>query len=78
LNVTIKISDEVCRDARHRAVDAGRSLSGWIEDLLRKELSRSTAQKPRTLLEALGNDALSNVEIDFPRDQSAAREVDLT
>ncbi len=30
MNGTIKLTDHIYRDARHRAVDAGRSLSGWI------------------------------------------------
>jgi hypothetical protein len=76
MNVTIKISDQICRDARHRAVDAGRSLSGWIEDVIRKELSHSASKRPQTLLEALGNEKLSDVEVNFPRDKSSIREAD--
>jgi plasmid stability protein len=78
MNVTIKISDEICRDARHRAVDAGRSLSGWVEEIIRKELSRTGPRERQTLLEALGNDRLSGADVDFPRDKSPAREVDFS
>ncbi len=74
MNVTIKISDEICRQARHRAVDAGRSLSGWIADVIRKELSHSGSGKAQTFLEALGDERLSGFDIDFPRDKSSIRE----
>ena len=78
MNVTIKISDQLCRDARHRAVDAGRSLSGWIADVIRKELSQSSSKKARMLLEALGNEELSDIEVHFPRDKSLIREADFS
>jgi len=78
LNVTIKISDELCREARHRAVDAGRSLSGWIADVIRKELSRSGSKKAQTFLEALGDERLSEIEVDFPRDKSSIRDTDFS
>jgi len=78
MNVTIKISDQICRDARHRAVDAGRSLSGWIADVIRRELSHSAPRKSKMLLEALGNEELSNIDLNFPRDNSSIREADFS
>lgn len=59
MNVTIKIEDALCRKARHRAVDRGLSLSGWIAQLLRKELA---AEEPIRggLLEALAMDDLDD------------------
>jgi hypothetical protein len=78
MNVTIKISDELCREARHHAVDAGRSLSGWIADVIRKELSRSAPKRPKTLLESLGNEELSGIELTFPRNNSSIREADFS
>jgi len=78
MNVTLKLNDQVCRDARHRAVDAGRSLSGWVEELIRRELGRPQPKMPQTLLEALGNEALSGVDVDFPRDKSPIRRVDFS
>jgi hypothetical protein len=78
MNVTIKIEDQLCRDARHRAVDAGRSLSGWIADVIRKELSHSGSKRRETLLEALGNDELSNIDLHFSRDKSSLRDADLS
>ena len=78
MNVTIKIDDRLGKDARHRAVDAGLSLSGWIANVIRKELSCSPSKNSPTLLEALGNDSLSEVEIHFPRDKSLLRETDFS
>lgn len=78
MNVTIKISDQICRAARHRAIDAGSSLSGWVADLIRKELACSTSKGHGTLLEVLGSDKLSDADIDFPRDASLVRETDLS
>ena len=78
MNVTIKIADELGRQARHCAVDAGLSLSGWIAKLVGKELSRSDLKKPQTLLEALGNERLAETDLVFPRDQSAGRAVDFS
>jgi hypothetical protein len=78
MNVTIKIHDQLCRDARHRAVDEGLSLSGWIASVVHKELQRLPSKKRPTLLEALGNEKLSHFEIDFPRDESSLRKTDFT
>jgi hypothetical protein len=76
MNVTIKIDDELCREARHRAVDAGRSLSGWIAEVIQKELSKLPRKRQKTLLEALGNDKLAEIDLTFPRDASLIRETD--
>lgn len=70
MNVTLKLDDQLCREARHRAVDAGLSLSGWMTVVLRRELGDLPPEKPVTLLEALGNEALADYEIGFPRDRS--------
>lgn len=75
MNVTIKIDDDVCRAARHHAVDAGLSLSGWVANLIRKEISPLQSKKAKSLLEALGNKKLASLDLDFPRDKSSAREV---
>jgi len=34
MNVTLKLPDELCREARHRAVDESKSLSAWVTDLV--------------------------------------------
>ena len=45
VNVTIKIDDDLCRQARHRAVDADLSLSGWVARVLEKELREEPVNK---------------------------------
>lgn len=53
MNVTLKLDDALCKEARHRAVDADLSLSRWVAQLVEKELN--TPQKTgRTMLEAIG------------------------
>ena len=78
MNVTIKIQDKLGRAARHRAVDAGLSLSGWISAVIAKELSATGPEASRTLLEALGNDGLADVKLEFPRNPSTTRPLDLS
>lgn len=39
MNVTVKLSDDLCRRARHRAVDESKSLSAWLSKLIERELS---------------------------------------
>lgn len=73
MNVTIKINDELAKRARHEAVDDGLSLSGWVAQLIREKLTRKSTGK--SLLEALGNDDLADLELEFPRSQSTAREI---
>lgn len=53
MNVTVKLPDELCRQARHQAVDESKSLSAWLADLIERELrgARSVAAKRPSLLE---------------------------
>lgn len=53
MNVTLKIDDALCKEARHRAVDADLSLSGWVAQVVEKEL-RQKPQEGRTMIELLG------------------------
>lgn len=73
MNVTIKINDELAKRARHEAVDDGLSLSGWVAQLISEKLSRKSTGK--SLLEALGNDRLADLDLEFPRSKSTAREI---
>lgn len=73
MNVTIKINDELAKQARHEAVDDGLSLSGWVAQLISDKLSAGSSKK--SLLEALGNDHLTDLTLDFPRSQSTSREL---
>jgi hypothetical protein len=54
MNVTLKISDALCRRARHRAVDESKSLSAWVASLLERELNRSSgaSEKAKSMIEA--------------------------
>jgi len=77
MNVTLKLDDELCRDARHKAVDVGMSLSGWITELLKRELSKPEAGKNGdSLLDLVGCEDGRN--FDFPRSKDQPREVDFS
>lgn len=73
MNVTIKISNDLVKQARHEAVDDGLSLSGWVSQLITEKLSAKAPNK--SLLEALGNEKLDELDIDFQRSQSTSREL---
>ena len=68
MNVTIKLEDTLCREARHCAVDADLSLSGWIAELIRERLGLSTASgRPgKTLLEMLGDEKAGCTDLEIP------------
>ena len=68
MNVTIKLDDTLCREARHRAVDADLSLSGWIAELIRERLGLSPApSRPgKTLLEMLGDEKAGGTDLEIP------------
>ncbi len=67
MNVTIKLDDTLCREARHRAVDADPSLSGWIADLIRERLGHSPAagRSGKTLLEMLGDEKAGGTDLEI-------------
>lgn len=69
MNVTVKIDDRLVRVARHRAVDSGLSLSGWLAQLIKREIDSErgeTSPKPLCLLEALGDESLAEIEFTLP------------
>lgn len=74
MNVTIKINDALCREARHRAVDRGLSLSGWIAEVVSKELV-ATKIPQGGLLEALAIEEGADKAFDIPRDPSGPRDL---
>lgn len=55
MNVTLKLPDDLCRAAKHRAIEEDKSLSAWMTSLVLRELAASTAEttKPKTLAEAM-------------------------
>lgn len=77
MNVTIKIEDALCREARHRAVDRGLSLSGWIAQVLRKELA-AEERAAGGLLGALAMEEGEERVFEIPRDVSVARNLNFS
>ena len=75
MNVTIKIENELCREARHRAVDRGLSLSGWIANVLRKELAAEGSSR-RGLLDALVMEEGEERTFEIVRDASGPRDLE--
>ncbi len=65
MNVTLKLPDELCREARHRALNHDQSMSQWIADLVKQELAR-THPESRTLLERLGDPATADRDFPLP------------
>ena len=78
MNVTIKIDDGLCREARHRAVDRGLSLSGWIAGVLRRELAAPPSSGEGGLLEALAMKEGEDREFEVTRDASESRDLTLS
>jgi hypothetical protein len=72
MNVTVKIDDHLCREARHQAVDRGLSLSAWIAEMMRRELS-GPAPEEEGLLDALAIKEGSEKEFVVERDSAPAR-----
>jgi hypothetical protein len=77
MNVTIKISDDLVRMAKHRAVDENLSLSAWIAQLLTRELGLGESKKSDGLLELLGDESLVDVHLELPkRDEAQVRPIE--
>lgn len=71
MNVTLKLPDQVVREARIRAVHDSKSLSAWMADLVRRELATEPiveTEQPKTWVEALTVPGMpdSFYEKDFP------------
>jgi len=65
MNVTLKLPDEVVSEARHRAIARSQSLSQWVGDLLRAEISRNHPDR-KTLSERLGDPATADRDFELP------------
>jgi hypothetical protein len=66
MNVTLKLPDDLCREARHRAVDESKSLSSWMADLVARELKLRPSKKGKSLLEMLGDSATAEGDFELP------------
>lgn len=57
MNVTLKLPDEIVRQARIRAVHDSKSLSAWMADLVLREMSSGSGntepEAPKSLFEAM-------------------------
>ena len=71
MNVTLKIDDELCRKARHRAVDADLSLSKWVARVVEKELAEGTTAG-KTMAELLRMDDDHDLMASIPSREEAA------
>jgi hypothetical protein len=58
MNVTLKLPDELCKAARHLAVDESKSLSAWMVEIMRREVEARNAkpEKPKTWMDAFSGD----------------------
>jgi hypothetical protein len=65
MNVTLKLPDDLLNEAKHRAIARSQSLSQWLADLLRQEISRSHPDR-RTLSQRLGDPATANRDFELP------------
>ena len=76
MNVTLKLPDELCKEARHRAVDESKSLSAWVADLLCRELAKPVTAKPKTWMDAFSGDENDPyLGLDFPVEDRKAGKV---
>jgi len=53
MNVTLKLPDKLCREARHCAVDESKSLSARVAGLIERALEQPTLEQKPTLMEAM-------------------------
>jgi hypothetical protein len=79
MNVTIKLDDALCREARHQAVDADLSLSGWISALIHERLGKTSVSRTKetSLLDLLGAEEAGRVAFAVPKWTELARPADL-
>jgi len=81
MNVTLKLPDDMVREARIRAIHDSKSLSAWMADLVRQELAAGSGvrqpEAPKSLFEAMRVPGMPDwfYEKEFPLpDRKAERE----
>lgn len=76
MNVTLKLPDELCKAARHRAVDESKSLSAWLADIVLRELAKPDTEKPKTWMDAFSGDENDPyLDRDFPLEDRKAMKI---
>jgi hypothetical protein len=67
MNVTVKLPDDLCQAAKHRAVDERKSLSAWLAALVKRELNQPTVAESLTWMDAFsGAEDDEFLDRDFP------------
>ncbi len=68
MNVTLKLPDEMVREARHLAIDENTSLSALVSDLLAERIKQRSGRSSKDWVEALTlpDAPASFYEMDFP------------
>ncbi len=76
MNITLRISDELGKRAKHFAVDEGKSLSAIVAELLEKQLENmdnADYRKAQDQAWALMQEGLPGASEDFVRDELYGR-----
>ena len=60
-NITLKIDENILKSCRFKAVEANKSLSGWVTELLEKEISGQALPK-KTKYQIAKERALKHLE----------------
>jgi inhibitor of KinA sporulation pathway (predicted exonuclease) len=76
MNVTLKLPDELCKTARHRAVDEGLSLSKWVKTVLERELLEKPMPPSINILELLGDERLAEIDFIPPRSKEFPKDME--
>ncbi len=66
MRTTVRLNDQLLRDAKKAAAESGRTLTALIEDALREKLSQraQTAERKRVRLLTVPGGPLPEVDID--------------